>query len=100
MNLALFLVDLRLRSNLKTYDDVRVSVDTITVLLREDSTENIPKVAVEVRASVQRLQRIGRPTEVVPIEPMLWVVQDDALVRQDDRPFVLLAQPDGLDVVV
>ena len=34
MNLALF-GDLRLRSNLKTYDDVRVAVDTIPVLLRE-----------------------------------------------------------------
>jgi hypothetical protein len=73
MNLALF-GDLRLRSNLKTYDDVRVAVDTIPVLLLEDSTENIHKVAVEVRVSVQRRQRIGRPLEVVPIEPMLWVV--------------------------
>jgi hypothetical protein len=93
MNLAL-IGDLRIRSNLKTYDDVRVSVVFIPVLLRADSTENSHKVVVEVRVSVQRRQRIGRPTEVVPIELILWVVEDDAPVQQDDRLLVLLAQFD------
>jgi hypothetical protein len=72
--------DLLIRSKLEAYDDFRVSVVTITVFLREDSAEHSHKEVVR-GVLVQRRQRIGRPIEVVPLEPILWVVEDDASVQ-------------------
>ena len=84
------------------YDDFRVSCGTIPGLLRElsASTEHRHKEVVRVRVSalVQRLQRNGRPLEVVQrsIESILtrWTpAEDDASFKQDHSTW---AQLDGL----
>jgi hypothetical protein len=84
------------------YDDFRVSCGTIPGLLRElsASTEHRHKEVVRVRVSalVQRLQRNGRPLEVVQrsIESILtrWTpAEDDASFKQDHSSW---AQLDGL----